>query len=73
MHHLETCLLIDSSRVECRLILLCFNRVFKLDLRNEIHLLSRIFCNLWLACFGGFGSRNAPLDKKVFGNPPFQK
>ena len=44
MQHLETCLLIaEANRVLCRLILLCFNRLFALDLQNEIHLLSRIF------------------------------
>ena len=44
MQHLETCLLIaEANRVLCRLILLCFNRLFALDLQNEIYLLSRIF------------------------------
>ena len=44
MQHLETCLLIaEANRVLCRLILLCFNRLFAVDVQNEIHLLSRIF------------------------------
>ena len=36
MQHLETCLLIaEANRVLCRLILLCFNRRFALDLQMK--------------------------------------
>ena len=43
MQHLDTCLLIaDADRVLCPLILLCFNRLFALNLQYKINLLSRI-------------------------------
>ena len=74
MQHLETSLLIaETERVLFRLFVLCFKRLFPLDLQNEIHLLSRIFCYSWLACLLGFWLRNAPLDKKVIGNHRFQR
>ena len=44
MQHLDTCLLIaEADRVLCPLILLCFNRLFALNLQYKINLLSRIF------------------------------
>ena len=45
-----------------------FNCLFLLDAQNEIQLLSRFFCNLWLVCLLRFWLRNAPLVK-VIGNP----
>ena len=43
MQHLDTCLLIaEADRVLCPLILLCFNRLFALNLQYKINLLSRI-------------------------------
>ena len=45
----EACLLIaEGDRVLC--LLICFNRLFALDLQYEIQLLSRFFCYSWLAC-----------------------
>ena len=62
MQHLDTCLLIaEADRVLCPLILLCFNRLFALNLQYKINLLSRIFY-LWLACLLGFWLRNESLD-----------
>ena len=45
-----------------------FNCLFLLDVRNEIQLLSRLFCNSWLVCLLRFWLRNARLVK-VVGNP----
>ena len=45
-----------------------FNSLFLLDIQNEIQLLSRSFCNLWLVCLLRFWLKNAPLVK-VIGNP----
>ena len=43
MQHLDTCLLIaEADRVLCPLILLCFNRLFAVNLQYKINLLSRI-------------------------------
>ena len=43
MQHLDTCLLIaEADRVLCPLILLCFNRLFALNLQYKITLLSGI-------------------------------
>ena len=45
-----------------------FNCLFPLNIvQNEIHLLSRVFCYLWLVCLAGFWLRNTSLDK--VGNP----
>ena len=44
------------------------NCLFLLGVQNEIQLLSRLFCNLWLACLLRFLLTNAPLVK-VIGNP----
>ena len=44
-----------------------FNCLFLLDVQNEIQLLSRFFCSLWLVCLLRFWLRNAPLVK-VIGN-----
>ena len=44
------------------------NCLFLLDIQNEIHLLSRLFCNSWLDCLLRFLLTNAPLVK-VIGNP----
>ena len=35
-----------------------FNCLFPLDVRNEIQLLSRVFCYSWLVCLSGFWLRN---------------
>ena len=40
-----------------------FNCMFPLDVQNEIQLLSRVFCYLWLVCLLGFCLRNASLVK----------
>ena len=40
-----------------------FNYLFPLDVQNEIHLLSRLFCNSWLVCLFGSWLRNAPFVK----------
>ena len=40
-----------------------FNRLFPLDVQNEIQLLSRVFCYSWLVCLLGFWLRNASLVK----------
>ena len=43
MQHLDTCLLIaEADRVLCPLILLCFNRLFALNLQYKINLLPGI-------------------------------
>ena len=44
-----------------------FNCLFLLDVRNEIQLLSRVFCYSWLVCLLGFCLRNTSLVK--VGNP----
>ena len=64
MQHLEPCVLIaETDRVLCHLVMF-----FPLGVQNEIHLLSRFFCYLWLVSLLGFWLRNAPLVK-VIGNP----
>ena len=45
-----------------------FNRLFALDVQNEIQLLARFFCYSSLVCLLGFWLRNASLVK-VTGNP----
>ena len=40
-----------------------FNCLFLLDVRNEIQLLSRVFCYSWLVCLMGFWLRNTSLVK----------
>ena len=52
-----------DSWVLCHLVMF-----FPLGVQNEIQLLSRFFCYLWLVCLSGFWLRNAPLVK-VIGNP----
>ena len=44
-----------------------FNRLFPLDVQNEILLLSRVFRYSWLVCLLGFWLRNTSLVK--VGNP----
>ena len=44
-----------------------FNCLFPLNVQNEIHLLSRVFCYSWLVCLLGFWLRNTSLVK--VGNP----
>ena len=44
-----------------------FNCLFPLNVRNEIQLLSRVFCYSWLVCLLGFWLRNTSLVK--VGNP----
>ena len=44
-----------------------FNCLFLLDLRNEIQLLSKVFCYSWLVCLLGFWLRNTSPVK--VGNP----
>ena len=44
-----------------------FNRLFPLDVQNEIQLLSGVFCYSWLVCLLGFWLRNTSLVK--VGNP----
>ena len=44
-----------------------FNCLFLLDVRNEIQLLSRVFCYSWLVCLLGFLLRNTSPVK--VGNP----
>ena len=41
----------------------CFNRLFPLDVQNEIQLLSQVFCYSWLVCLLGFWLINASLVK----------
>ena len=52
----------ESDRVLCQL-----NRLFPLDVQNEILLLSRVFRYSWLVCLLGFWLRNTSLVK--VGNP----
>ena len=40
-----------------------FNRLFPLDVQNEIQLLSGVFCYSWLDCLLGFWLRNTSLSK----------
>ena len=40
-----------------------FNRLFPLDVQNEIQLLSGVFCYSWLVCLLGFWLRNTSLVK----------
>ena len=44
------------------------NCLFLLDVQNEIHLLSRLFCNSLLVCLLPFLLTSAPLVN-VIGNP----
>ena len=44
-----------------------FNCLSPLNVQNEIQLLSRVFCYLWLVCLLGFWFRNTSLVK--VGNP----
>ena len=44
------------------------NCLFLLDVQNEIHLLSRLFCNSLLVCLLPFLLKSAPLVN-VIGNP----
>ena len=44
-----------------------FNCLFPLDVQNEIQLLSRVFCYLWLVCLLVYWLRDAALVK--FGDP----
>ena len=53
----------EANRVLCQLVMLIFNLPFPLDVQNEIQLLSRVFCYLWLVCLLGFWLRNASLVK----------
>ena len=65
----ETCLLIaETDRVLS--LLLCFNRLFPLDLPNEIQLLSGFFCYSWLVCLLGCGWEMRRLEIIVFKNKP---
>ena len=58
----------------CHLILSCFSRTFALDLKNEIHLISRIFNLSFIAgVFSGFLVKKCAIWQKVVGNHPFQK
>ena len=57
------CLIAETDRVLCHLVMF-----FPLGVQNEIQLLSRFFCYLWLVCLLGFWLRNTPLIK-VIGNP----
>ena len=43
-----------------------FNCLFPLEVKNEIQLLSRVFCYSWLVCLPGFGWEMRRLSK--FGN-----
>ena len=58
MQHLETCLLWQLKLTEFCVNLWCFYCLFPLDVRNEIQLLSRVFCYSWLVCLLGFWLRN---------------
>ena len=52
-----------------------FNCLFRLDIQNEIQLLSRVFCYSWLVCLLGFWLSNASLVKirlSDFGWHPFR-
>ena len=40
-----------------------FNRLFPLNVQNEIQLLSRVVCYSWLVCLLGFWLRNTSLVK----------
>ena len=59
----------EADRVLCQLVmfLTTVNCLFLLDERNEIQLLSRVFCYSWLVCLLGFWFRNT-WPVKV-GNP----
>ena len=64
MQHLETCLLIAEAEVlksSCDV----FNGLFRLDVHDEIQLLSSFFCNSRLVCSLSFWLRNAPLVKVI--------
>ena len=68
MQHLETCLLWQLKLIEfCVNLWFIFNCLFLLDVRNEIRLLSRVFCYSWLVCLLGFWLRNTSPVK--VGNP----
>ena len=56
----------EAARVLCQLVI--FLTVFlPLDVQNEIQLLSRVFCYLWLVCLLFFWLRDTSLVK--VGNP----
>ena len=59
----------EADRLLCQLVmfLTTVNYLFLLDVRNEIQLLSRVFCYSWLVCLLGFWLRNTSLVK--VGNP----
>ena len=59
MQHIATCLLWQSFVSTCDV----FNRLFPLDVQNEIQLPSRVFCYSWLVCLLYFWLRNAQLVK----------
>ena len=66
MQHLESCLLwqlklTDFFLPTCNV----FNCLFLLDVQNEIHLLSRVFCSSWLVCLLGFGWEMLRLSQSV--------
>ena len=65
MQRLET-----LELTEFCVILSCdvLNYLFLLGVQNEIQLLSRLFCNSWLACLLRFLLTNVPLVK-VIENP----
>ena len=62
LQHLETCLLCWSWQ---SFVSTCdvFNCLVPLNVQNEIQLLSRVFCYLWLVCLLGFWLRNTSLVK----------
>ena len=69
MQPLETCLLIaGADRVLSGSFVSSCDVLNCLFLRNEIQLLSGLFCNSWLVCLLRFFFTNAPLVK-VIGNP----
>ena len=56
----------EADRVLCQLVMF-LTVLFLLDVRNEIQLLSRVFCHSWLVCLLGLWLRNTSPVK--VGNP----
>ena len=63
MQHLESCLIVSWSWQSFVSTCDVFNRLFPLNVQNEIQLLSRYLCYSWLVCLLGFWLRNTSLVK----------
>ena len=58
----------EADRVLCQLVMF-LTVLFLLDVRNEIQLLSRVFCHSWLVCLLGLWLRNTSPVKVGIPSP----